>query len=92
MTDELRTITVTLKIEPTALTLLQQQMDQQDVTLDQRVTSDVRPPSQRRMPGLSGPPTPSMAWWSGTSQSLDGQRQSQDVRVCALEREGGKQY
>lgn len=35
MNDELSTITVTLEIEPAALTLLQQQADQQGVTLDQ---------------------------------------------------------
>ena len=35
MTDELHTITLTLEIEPTALTVLQQQADQQGLTLDQ---------------------------------------------------------
>lgn len=35
MTEELQTITVTLKIEPAALTLQQQQADQQGLTLDQ---------------------------------------------------------
>ena len=35
MSDELHTITVTLEIEPSALALLQQQADQQGLTLDQ---------------------------------------------------------
>ncbi|HEX6777593.1 MAG TPA: hypothetical protein VF099_05280 [Ktedonobacterales bacterium] len=35
MTDELHTITLTLEIESTALTVLQQQADQQGLTLDQ---------------------------------------------------------
>lgn len=35
MTDELHTTTLTLEIEPTALTVLQQQADQQGLTLDQ---------------------------------------------------------
>lgn len=34
MSDELHTVTVTLEIEPAALTLLQQQADQQGLTLD----------------------------------------------------------
>lgn len=35
MTEELQIITLTLEIEPTALALLQQQADQQGLTLDQ---------------------------------------------------------
>ena len=35
MTDELHTITLTLVIEPAALTVLHQQADQQGLTLDQ---------------------------------------------------------
>ena len=35
MTDELHSITFTIEIEPNALSLLQQQADQQGLTLDQ---------------------------------------------------------
>ena len=35
MADELHALTLTVEIEPTALTLLQQQADQQGLTLDQ---------------------------------------------------------
>lgn len=34
------------------------------------------------MPGISGLPTPSTDWWSGISQLLGGQKQSQQLRAC----------
>ena len=41
MTDELHTVTFTLEIEPSALALLQQQAEQQGLTLDQLVARSI---------------------------------------------------